>query len=159
MPHVHLSECICATPQAVYELFCEPGQFPLFMPSVTSVEIVERGDGWAVTQWVTDLDGAPLEWQEIDRYDGENLVVAFRLVEGDVERFDGRWSFEACEGGTLASCELIYELGVSIIEEVVGPTIKEKIEHNIRLMLAAMKERLEAGASCGRNALCARSSH
>lgn len=159
MPHVHVSEFIRAEPAAVYALFRDPQDFPAFMPNVQSVAVTERGEGWSVSQWLTDLDGAPLGWREVDSYDDAGHVVSFRLIEGDVERMEGRWVFEPCEGGTLAVCEIDYELGVSVIEEVVGPIIREKLTHNIDQMLIAVKERVEAGATIGEETPWAGSSH
>ena len=143
MPHVHVEAFIRATPDAVYALFRNPETFPDFMPNVTSIEVVERREDRSISHWVTDLDGAPLEWREADFYDDEEHVVVFQLIEGDVEQFEGRWLFVACGEGTLAVCELDYSLGVSVLEEAVGPLLQEKIEHNIDEMLNAVRERAE----------------
>jgi len=143
MPHVSVNEFVRAAPAAVYELFVETETFPEFMPNVEAIKVVERGQGWQVSHWHTDLDGAPLQWRQKDRFDDERRTVQFRLIEGDIARFEGYWSFERHDDGTLVICELDYELGVPLIEEVVGPTIKQKLEHNIDQMLLAVKERLE----------------
>jgi ribosome-associated toxin RatA of RatAB toxin-antitoxin module len=159
MPSVHVSEFIRGEPARVYALFRDPEAFPAFMPNVQSVEVAERGDGWMVSEWVTDLDGAPLCWREVDSYDDAGHVVHFRLVEGDVERMEGRWVFVPCDAGTMAVCEIDYDLGVSVIEEAVGPIIREKLTENIDQMLIAIKQRVEAGASIGEEAPWAGSSH
>lgn len=147
MPQVCVVEFIQAEADAVYELFCDLETFPQFMANVVNIQVVERGDGWSVSHWDTELDGAPLSWREVDQYDPKNHVIDFCLVEGDIAKFEGRWSFQPCDGGTACTCELEYELGVSIIEDVVGPTIREKIKHNIAGMLQAANERL-AMACC-----------
>ena len=105
--------------------------------------MIEQGNDRSISHWVTDLDGAPLEWREADVYDGEQHVVFFQLIEGDVEQFEGRWVFLPHEDGTLSVCELDYSLGVPVIEEAIGPVLQQKIEHNINQMLAAVKERVE----------------
>jgi ribosome-associated toxin RatA of RatAB toxin-antitoxin module len=147
MPHVRVEAFIQAEPAVVYTLFRNPETFPDFMPNVTSIEVVERGTDRSISHWVTDLDGAPLEWREADVYDDEQHVVFFQLVEGDVEQFEGRWAFLPHEGGTLSLCELDYSLGVPVLEEAVGPVLREKIEHNIHQMLSAVKERVEAASA------------
>jgi ribosome-associated toxin RatA of RatAB toxin-antitoxin module len=148
MPHASVTEFVRAEPGAVYELFLDAERFPEFMSNVESVAVVERGEGWSVSHWHTDLDGAPLEWRERDRFDDERRMVQFRLIEGDIARFEGYWQFAPSGEGTRATCELDYELGVPVIEEIVGPTIHEKIVQNIQEMLRAVKERLEVvGAS------------
>ena len=150
MPHVHVEARMAAEPAVVYELFRDPEAFPDFMPNVTSIEVVERGEGEAVSHWVTDLDGAPLEWSERDTYDDERCVVAFKLLDGDVEEFEGWWRFAPVEGGTLAVCDLDYSLGVPVIEDAIGPLLQEKIEQNIVQMLQAMKDRVEGPAVAAR---------
>jgi len=148
MPHVHVAEGVRADRRAVYELFCKSEDFPEFMPNVVDIEIVERGDGWVESHWQTDLDGAPLEWYERDEHDDVGFVIAFHLTEGDISKFEGCWRFEPCDDGTTVVCEFDYELGVPLIEEVVGPTIQGKLEHNIQEMLRGAKARLETlGAS------------
>ena len=159
MPYVCVVEFIRAEPSAVYKLFRDPRTFPDFMPNVHKVELAEEGDHWSVSEWLTDLDGAPLEWREIDNYDDANHVVQFRLLDGDITKFEGRWAFEPCDEGTMCKSELEYELGVSIIEDVVGPVIRQKVENNIRSMLLAVKGRLEGvQAATPEEAPCPRSS-
>jgi len=143
MPHVHVTEFVRAEPKKVLDLFRDLETFPEYMANVTSIEVVERGAGWSVSHWVTDLDGAPLEWREMDSFDDEQCAMEFRLTEGDIEQFEGRWCFTPCDGGTRATCDLDYRLGVPVIEEAVGPTILHKVEHNMSQMLAAIKQRLE----------------
>jgi len=159
MAHVHVSEFIHAEAGVVYSLFRDPETFPEFMPNVTSIEVTERGESWSVSHWVTDLDGAPLEWREVDSYDDAEHVVDFQLIDGDVEQFEGRWAFVPCDGGTLAVCELQYSLGIPVLEEAVGPTLQQKIEHNIDLMLTAVRERVEAGAVAVKEAPCSEALH
>ena len=154
MPHVRVEERVRAAPRAVYDLFRQVETFPDFMPNVESIEVVERGEGWAVSQWHTDLDGAPLEWKERDEYDPEALRIRFNLLEGDIAQLEGHWAFEPCEDGTLLVCEFDYDLGVPLVEEVVGATVREKLQHNIEEMLRAARKRLEpAGAQspCEKN--------
>ena len=153
MPHVRVEAFIRAEPGDVYALFRNPETFPDFMPNVTSIEVTEREGDRAVSHWVTDL-----EWREQDRYDDARRVVTFELLDGDIEQFDGRWQFEGCEGGTLAVCELDYSLGVAVLEEAVGPVVREKIEANIRQMLGSVRERVE-GAGARQEARWPASSH
>jgi len=130
MPHLRVEERIRAAPRAVYDLFRQVETFPEFMPNVKSIQVIERSEGWSVSHWHTDLDGAP------------------------IAQLEGHWAFEPCEEGTLLVCDLDYDLGVPLVEEVVGATVREKLQHNIEEMLRAARERLEpAGAQspCEKN--------
>lgn len=147
MPHLKAVETVHAEPSAVFELFRHVETFPDFMPNVESIEVAERGEGWSVSHWHTDLDGAPLQWKERDDYDPQALEIRFSLLEGDIAQLDGHWAFAPRPEGTLVSCEFDYDLGVPLVEEVVGDTIREKLQHNIEEMLRAVRQRLEpAGA-------------
>mgnify|MGYP000026366186 CR=1 FL=1 len=153
MPHVRVEHFIQADPAAVYALFRDPVTFPDFMPNVKSITVSHRMPDRSVSHWVTDLDGAPLEWREADVYDDEGHVVHFQLIDGDIEQFEGRWMFLPHEGGTLSVCELDYSLGVPVLEEAVGPVLQQKIHDNIEQMFQAVRGQVEgAGARVGQEA-------
>ena len=68
-------------------------------------------------------------------------------------------SFEPREDGTLVRCELDYDVGVPLIEEVVGETIQQKLEHNIQEMLRGARARLESVAAAASELPCQEDLH
>ena len=100
MPQVERKIVIDSEPKAVYELAKDMEAYPSFMPDVESVKVVSREANSTVTEWVSNVDGTPFLWTEKDDFDDSKLRIDYALIEGDLEKFEGFWSFEPVEGKT-----------------------------------------------------------
>jgi len=146
LPEVESEIVIAAPARAVYELAKEQERFPEFMPDVESVIVVERGPGRMLSRWKTLVEEAPIEWLEEDLFDDEALRVDYRLIEGDLDKFEGTWTFLDGDGATHVRLLVDYDFGVPTLAELIGPTLRKKVQENADMMLAALKreaERLE----------------
>ncbi|MEO6991154.1 MAG: aromatase/cyclase [Candidatus Baltobacteraceae bacterium] len=143
MPYVETSIEVDAPARVVYELAKEQERFPEFMPDVESVTVLERNGARIVTRWKTLVEEAPIEWTEEDLFDDEALRVDYRLIEGDLDRFDGAWTFVDGDGRTRVTLGVDYDFGVPTLAELIGPTLHKKVRENSEMMLAALKERAE----------------
>ncbi len=146
MAFVELSIVIEARPRDVYELAKEQERFPEFMPDVQSVTVLERHADYIVTRWKTLVEDAPIEWTEEDRFDDVATRIDYKLIEGDLDTFEGAWSFEERDGATLVTLGVEYDFGVPTLAELIGPTLAKKIRENSEMMLAALKREAEAAA-------------
>ncbi len=146
MPYVEVTIDIAAPARAVYELAKDQERFPDFMPDVESVRIVERDGARVVSRWKTLVEDAPIEWIEEDRFDDDALRVDYKLLEGDLETFEGAWTFT--NGGALTHVTLgvEYDFGVPTLAELIGPTLHRKVRENSEMMLAALKREAEGAA-------------
>jgi ribosome-associated toxin RatA of RatAB toxin-antitoxin module len=114
------------------------------MPDVESVVILERGEQRVVSRWKTLVEDAPIEWTEEDLFDDEHCVITYRLLEGDLDRFDGTWSFRQLENGATQVDLLVdYDFGVPTLAELIGPLLEQKVRENSAMMLAALKSQAE----------------
>src|SRR5580658_6472796 len=111
MPYVESRIVIAAPARRVYELAKDQERFPQFMPDVESVTIVERHDDRVLTRWKTLIEDAPIEWLEEDRFDDAALRIDYKLLEGDLDTFEGAWTFVADLGGTLVMLDVTYDFG------------------------------------------------
>ena len=118
--------------------------FPKFMPSVRKIEILESSHTGAVTRWSVDIDGLPISWKERDTFDRENFTVSFKLIDGDLEQFEGKWTLESEGEGTEVTVDVTARLGIPILERVVVDILQEKLTKNFELMLDAMEDRFIA---------------
>lgn len=143
MPQVERKIVIDGDPQRVYELAKDMESFPNFMPDVESVKVVERGPNSTVTEWVTNVDGTPFIWTEDDNFDDKNLRIDYALIEGDLEKFEGSWSFRPVDGKTEVTLVVDYDFGLPELTELIGPTLHEKVGENSEMMLAGMKKLVE----------------
>ena len=147
MPYVESSLNIDAPAPDVYELAKDQERFPEFMPDVESVTILARDGSRVVSRWKTLIEEAPIEWTEEDRYDDDALLVEYRLIEGDLDRFEGTWRFEPTATGTHVVLGVEYDFGVPTLAELIGPTLQRKVQENSDMMLAALKREAEALAA------------
>lgn len=143
MPYVKTTIAIAAPARVVYELAKDQERFPEFMPDVETVKVIERhSDRW-ITQWKTLVEEAPIEWTEEDRFDDAALRIDYKLLEGDLDKFDGAWTFEERDGQTHVVLGVEYDFGVPTLAELIGPTLEKKVQENCEMMLAALKAEAE----------------
>lgn len=143
MPLVESSIEIAAPARTVYELAKEQERFPEFMPDVESVTVLERHPDHIVTKWKTLVEEAPIEWVEIDRFDDAAGRIDYQLTEGDLDKFEGAWTFTENGGVTTVVLTVDYDFGVPVLAELIGPTLQRKVMENSEMMLAALKREAE----------------
>lgn len=143
MPYVESTIAIEAPPERVYELAKEQEHFPAFMPDVETVTILERHPGRVISRWKTLVEEAPIEWTEEDTFDDAALRIDYKLIEGDLDKFEGAWTFEYRDGATHVVLGVDYDFGVPTLAELIGPTLERKVRENSEMMLAALKRQAE----------------
>ncbi|MBV8073811.1 MAG: aromatase/cyclase [Candidatus Eremiobacteraeota bacterium] len=145
MPYVEVRIEIAAPAPDVYELAKQQERFPEFMPDVESVTVLERRRDALVTRWKTLVEEAPIEWTEEDRFDDERTRIEYALIEGDLDTFEGVWTFEDTGSGTTrVVLGVEYDFGVPTLAELIGPTLERKVRENGEMMLAGLKREAEA---------------
>jgi ribosome-associated toxin RatA of RatAB toxin-antitoxin module len=146
VPHVAVSILVDAPAALVYALAKDQERFPEFMPDVESVTVMQRHPDRVLARWKTLIEDAPIEWLEEDRFDDAALRIDYRLLEGDLEQFEGAWTFEEGHDGTLVRLGVTYDFGVPTLAELIGPTLEKKVRENAGMMLAALKAQAETAA-------------
>lgn len=146
MPFVETAIVVEAAARDVYELAKNPERFPEFMPDVESVVVLEREPQRMVSRWKTLVEDAPIEWTEEDLFDDRALRIDYKLIEGDLDTFEGSWTFEEGDGGTQVTLGVEYDFGVPTLAELIGPTLHRKVRENSEMMLAALKREAESAA-------------
>jgi coenzyme Q-binding protein COQ10 len=147
MPYVESTIVIDAPAQRVYELAKDQEHFPQFMPDVETVTILERRPDGVISRWKTLVEEAPIEWTEDDRFDDAALRIDYRLIEGDLDKFEGAWTFEDRDGRTHVVLGVDFDFGVPTLAELIGPTLERKVRENSEMMLAALKRQAEASGT------------
>jgi coenzyme Q-binding protein COQ10 len=144
LPYVETATTVAAPARIVYELAKEQEHFPEFMPDVETVVVLERHPDYVVSRWKTLVEEAPIEWIEEDRFDDERLRIDYKLIEGDLDKFEGAWTFVERDGATHVTLGVDYDFGVPTLAELIGPTLQKKVVENSEMMLAALKKQAEA---------------
>jgi coenzyme Q-binding protein COQ10 len=144
MPYVETAIAIAAPARVVYELAKDQERFPEFMPDVEIVVVLERHPDKVISRWKTLVEEAPIEWIEEDRFDDGALRIDYKLLEGDLDKFEGAWTFDERDGQTHVRLGVDYDFGVPTLAELIGPTLQKKVRENSEMMLAALKKQAEA---------------
>ena len=144
MPYVETTTTVAAPARVVYELAKDQERFPEFMPDVEIVVVLERYPDRVISRWKTLVEEAPIEWTEEDRFDDERLRIDYKLLEGDLDTFEGAWTFDERDGATYVKLGVEYDFGVPTLAELIGPTLEKKVRENSEMMLAALKRQAES---------------
>ncbi|MCK4267784.1 MAG: SRPBCC family protein [Actinomycetia bacterium] len=144
MSFIKSSIQINSSPKDVYEMAQNMEKFSDFMPDVEKVTVVEKGDKRAVTEWVTSVEGIPICWTEEDTFDDEQIKIHYQLLEGDLDKFEGSWSFDEADGGTIVTLTVDFDFGMPTLADLLGPILKVKVQENSEMMLAGMKKKIES---------------
>jgi coenzyme Q-binding protein COQ10 len=145
MPYVETAIDIAAPARAIYELAKDMERYPEFMPDVEVVKVLKRDGNTTTTRWKTLVEEAPIEWTEVDVFDDARNRIDYRLIEGDLDKFEGAWTFEERDGVTHVVLGVEYDFGVPTLAELIGPTLQKKVEENSLMMLTALKTQAEKG--------------
>jgi ribosome-associated toxin RatA of RatAB toxin-antitoxin module len=132
--------------QKAYAIITDAARYPEYMPSVEAIEILSQHENQLITQWDADIDGAPVRWvQSIICLEAQR-EMHFEANEGDFDVFRGQWTASVSGDHMSLKLTIEYRIGIPVIETVLGPILKEKIESNAKAMLEAIVDRLEMQA-------------
>lgn len=145
MSYVQSSIIIKGDKFEIYKLAKNMEEFPSFMPDVKSVKVIERIGDNTITEWSSELEGAPISWKELDEFNEKKPEIKYKLLEGDLDKFEGEWRFEEVAEGVKVTLTVDFDFGMPSLEKIVGPILKIKVENNCQMMLQAIKKRLEEG--------------
>lgn len=145
MPFVEATKVINGKPEEIYLIAKDMESYPRFMKNVVKITTLERGENYTITEWDTRLKGKPLVWKERDEFDDQNLVIRYKQIEGDLKKFEGAWTFEATENGTLVRLTVDFELGLPMFATLLNPVAVMTVKQNCEDMLQGMKDQVEKG--------------
>lgn len=143
MPYIECSVFARGDARAAYEIATNMEDYPKFMENLDKVTVVERGDGYTITDWVAKVDGKDFKWQEKDIFDPENMKITYKLTAGDLQKFEGEWRFEPVEEGVKITLTVDFEMGIPMLAGLLNPIAKKKLKSNSEAMLEAIKGKIE----------------
>ena len=144
MPYVESEIIINGEPNAVYSILRNMEEFPGYMRDVEEVNVLEKNGCSTITEWVTNIDGTPIIWTEEDKFDDKNLVIDYKLIEGDLDKFEGSWKLTKETGGCRVVLGVDYDFGMPSLTDLIGPTLEQKVKENSEMMLNGLKEKIES---------------
>lgn len=126
-----------------WTIISDYSRYEKIMENVDRVNILEKTATEGKSEWFVTVEEAPLKWVERDFYDVDNYELRFESIDGDFENINGKWKVEDYQNeGIKIYFTVEYNLGIPVIEEVLGHILKEKMKTNIDSMIHAIKEEL-----------------
>ncbi len=130
--------------EKAWEIISDYSCYPEIMDNVDEVTIHERNEKDGESEWFITIEEAPLTWKEKDSFNKEYFELNFKSVSGDFDNIDGAWKIENYNNeGIRIKFSIDYNLGIPVIEEVLGHILKEKMKNNIDSMIAAVEKLLQ----------------
>ena len=143
MPLVETKLVMKANKKDIYAIIKNMEDYPLFMPSLKKVEVLERGENYTISHWDSDVDGRKIIWTERDEFDDSNFIITYKQTEGDLKKMEGAWKLLDVDGGVEVSLAVDFEFGIPMIAGLLNPILKRKVRENSENMLSAVKARVE----------------
>jgi len=143
VPKVESSIIVKGPKASAYRVAKNMEEYPKFMENVHQVKVIQRQDNWTITEWITNVDGRTIKWQEKDIFDEARPHIEYRQVAGDLKKFEGEWRFEEVPEGTAITLTVDFEFGIPMLAGLLNPILKKKTKSNCDAMLMAIKEQVE----------------
>lgn len=143
MPLVSVTEVVFMEKDAVYRVLTNMTQFPNFMKNVESIEILERGDNYTLSRWVTRLQGTRFSWTERDTFYPEAGRITFTQIAGDLKVFEGEWRLTTVAEGTQVTLDTEFEFGIPMLAPILNPIAKLTLRDNARSMVRAISTKAQ----------------
>jgi len=130
-------------PAELFPIISDFEKYPEIMDGVRQVNILEKGDGYSISEWISEVDGRVIKWTERDYLKPSENRIDFELVEGDLKTYGGYWQLEGNGAGTNVEFSIHFELGIPMIASLVHPLLAKKLRENMKQMLQDIKKRAE----------------
>ena len=146
MPYVEVHKTVQAGREKVLPIIKKMEDYPLFMADLKEVTVLERGDNYTITHWVSNVDGRIIQWTERDTFFDDEWRIHYQQTEGDLKKMEGEWRLTETDGGTDVMLTVDFEFGIPMIAGLLNPILKMKVRDNSENMLAAVKAKVEENA-------------
>jgi ribosome-associated toxin RatA of RatAB toxin-antitoxin module len=136
---------INANQDIVFKVMLDLEKFPEFMEDVKKITILQDEGNKRVSEWEAEIDGLLFKWQEEDIYYPQEYKLTYKLIKGDLDKFEGYWEIiKLNDNKSKLVIFLSFDLNIPTLKSLIMPTIKFKVKKNLALMLKAIKSRAES---------------
>lgn len=71
-------------------------------------------------------------------FDRAALSINFEKFEGDIDKFIGNWSVRQEQNDSILTFEAEYDLGMSLLEDILDPIAGDILAHTIQEILKGL---------------------
>ena len=100
MPFVKSEIVIKGEKQRIFDVIQDMASYPKFMKNLVSVEVLEKGENYDISHWVSNVDGRKIVWTERDDFYPESFKITYKQTAGDLKKMEGAWEMHdfPCRG-------------------------------------------------------------
>ena len=143
MPFVKSEIVIKGEKQKIFDVIQDMASYPKFMKNLVSVEVLEKGENYDISHWVSNVDGRKIVWTERDDFYPETFKITYKQTAGDLKKMEGAWEMRDTEEGVNVSLAVDFEFGIPMIAGLLNPILIRKVRENSEDMLQAIKGEIE----------------
>jgi ribosome-associated toxin RatA of RatAB toxin-antitoxin module len=144
MTSVKAAAVIRRRKEQVYRVLREMDRFPSFLRDVKEISVKQSDSNRVISDWKIDIEGTPVEWRQETVFDEATQdTITFRMLEGDYERFEGKWELEkVSDDVTRVKLQAQFQWGVPGLERYVSNVLEEKASDSMKGMLFSIRREL-----------------
>ena len=132
---------IKAPVEKVYDYISEPTNLPEIWPSLVEIKDVQKlPSGGTKERWVYKMAGIRLEGTS-ESEDTKNQRIVSKSKGG--VKSTQTWMFQPEAGGTKVTLEVEYTVPIPVLGKLAEAIIVKMNEHEVELILANLKVRME----------------
>lgn len=105
--------------------------------TVRHVEVTLR-DQMMFSTWQVNFRGGMLCWTERDQIDPVRRVLEFEQVDGDLDRFVGRWEVAADSAGSTMTFTADLDMGIPSLAPIIDPVARQALDTNLHAILRGL---------------------
>lgn len=139
---IKISRIIPAQKWRIIRLITKVWEFPTYIPCVKEATVIQKAGHRMTTKWRVQVNEVPISWIEEDELALSQDTIYFKAIEGDLEEFRGRWTFQNHPEGTEVQVFVYLKVGIPAIKDFADIYIKKLLTKNFEAILEAVERRL-----------------
>ena len=125
-------------PDTAYGLVADFARYPEVCKTVLGVRVEQLGAGRARSTWEVEFRDGVMEWTEEDRFDDAARTIEFEQLDGDFERFTGRWVVRPAGEGSTVEFAAEIDLGFPSLGNLLEPIAERSLRENVGVILRSL---------------------
>ncbi|MFJ8086936.1 SRPBCC family protein [Lysinibacillus sp. NPDC095746] len=139
MGKIIITSCIPGTKALeIYLKISDFSKYSNFIDVIRDISVEVINDNSSISKWEVDFENGVLCWKEKDSFDRAALSINFEKFEGDIDKFIGNWSVRQEQNDSILTFEAEYDLGMSLLEDILDPIAGDILAHTIQEILKGL---------------------
>jgi ribosome-associated toxin RatA of RatAB toxin-antitoxin module len=125
---LHNTALGAGTPEAVWKVLLDCESFAGFMEGVHEVTITGEDGDRRTTDWLVELKGSEMEWEQQDVLDHARMRWEFRQIDGDLAHYEGYWQVVEENDGVGVELKVEFDVGLPMLADMIHPAVAKALE-------------------------------